>query len=109
MGKLIIDDNKKIGVERLLLGDIEVDVKDCHGNTYTITGLTANDLIVKDIQGGSKNLVEFIKTSAYIGADATTMTVTNSKGEQVVLKDVIDSIDNINFEIDDLQTKYNNL
>jgi len=111
MGTIVVPDENKIGKEQLLLGDVKVAVRDCNGEEVEIHGLTANDLIMKSLDSNipSMPLAEYIEFYAGITPDLTSGFVINSRGEKVSMVSIADSIDEVEFEIEDLQEKYDEL
>ena len=109
MGTLVIDDKDKIGKEELLLGEVVVQSQDCNGNVITLTGLTANDLVVKNT--GGKNLVEYIASQSGLEAQvaSTAITLTSDATKKITIQQVVDGLNDVHFEIVDLQAKYNTL
>ena len=109
MANLVVPDESKIPKEGLLLGDIEVTVTDCDGNQVQVHGLTANDLIVRTLQGDTIPLPEYVIRYAGVVPDLTNSTITTSDGSIVTLLEVAESLDEVQFQVADLQDKYENL
>jgi hypothetical protein len=103
---LIIDDMDKTAKEFLLLGDTTVQIKDCMGETITVHGLTANDLVVK---GTDKDLISFIQESLTGGVIVADADIVTNKGTHTTVKEIASTIEDVQFEISDLQAKYNQL
>jgi len=108
MGILQLDDSEKYGKEHLLLGDKKVTIKDCDGNDMDINGLMANDLTIKMPDGQVLPLWEYIQSLGASQMDLSNATVVNKEGNTVNIKDVVDSVIDVKFEIEDLKQKYEN-
>jgi hypothetical protein len=104
---LQIPNTEKFGKEQLLLGDITVTVTGCNGQAFDIHGLTANDLVMKTLQGQVMTLHDFIMDYAGTTPDVTNSSVTSSSGNTVTLKEVVDTLESLNFDEVDAQSLYN--
>jgi glutamine synthetase type III len=103
---LIIDDMDKTAKEFLLLGNKTVQIKDCVGETLTVHGLTANDLVIKDT---NQTLIEYIRDAATGGVAVSTADIVTNRGTHTTVKKIASMIEEVEFEITDLQAKYNKL
>jgi len=108
MATLQIDQGQKIGVEQLLLGDVEISVRDCNGNLVQIHGLMANDLQVKTLQGDVLPLTDYIISYTSAQPELTSGTVTSSSGNVVSLVEVVDAVEDLQYDLAELQEQYNN-
>jgi len=109
MATLQVQDQYKIGKEQLLLGDKEVTIKDCQGNEVQIHGLMGNDLLIKLLDGTVVPLWNFIVSAGATRIDVTNGTVTDQNNDTVQLVDVVNQLEDLQFEIADLEQKYSNL
>ena len=107
---LVVPDENKIPKEELLLGNKEITVTDCDGNQVTVHGLTANDLMVKQIDG---SYITFTQALAKAGAgDITvaTATITLSDGSgSTTVQEIADGLQGVEYKVPDLQAEYNEL
>jgi hypothetical protein len=104
---LQLPNSEKIGKEQLLLGDITVTVTGCNGQAFDIHGLTANDLVMKTMQGNVMTLHDFIMDYAGTTPDVTGSTVTSSSGNTVTVQELVDTIEGLNFNELEAQNLYN--
>jgi hypothetical protein len=109
MAVLVLNDDEKIGVEELLLGDKTITRKDCNGDDYQLHGLTANDLIIKSISNAPMPLKEYIDVVADREVSVETADIITDNGTHTTIKEIANSIESVQFEILDLQAKYDTL
>jgi hypothetical protein len=88
---LILQDIDKIFKERILLGNVTIDVTDCLGQTYTVHGIVANDLVVRNIDGTTTPLVTYIHSGGQAG-DIGDSVVTRTDGTTITLREMADNI-----------------
>jgi hypothetical protein len=106
---LQLPNTEKLGKEQLLLGDTTVTVTGCNGQAFNINGLTANDLVIKTMQGNVMTLHDFIMDYAGTTQDVTDSTVTSSSGNTVTVKELADTIEGLNFDELEAQNLYNQI
>jgi len=106
---LVVPDESKVPKEQLLLGDKEITVTDCDGNQVTVHGLTANDLMVKQADG---RYITFTQALAKAGAGDVSVanaTITLSSGGEITVQELADGLQEVNYEVAELQAEYNQL
>ena len=106
---LVVPDENKISKEELLLGNKEITVTDCDGNQVTVHGLTANDLMVKQVDG---SYITFTQALAKAGAgDITvaTATITLSNGGDITVQEIADGLQGVDYKVPDLQAEYDEI
>ena len=106
MATIVVPDESKTPVEALLLGDVTIAVTDCDGQQVEVHGLLGNHLMYKLVDGSVVPLKDALSTGN-IAVSSSTITLT--KGGQTTVQQIADSVNEVQFEIADLQTKYNNL
>ena len=109
MAQLVVPNENKTPREAILLGKQTVEITDCKGNKVTVHGLTANDLQVVKPDGSVASLTDYIGQQSGATANVSQSVVTSTAGNSYDLKAVVDGYESISYELDDMQTKYNNL
>ncbi len=113
MAFLVVPNKHKTPREAILLGKQTVEITDCNGNKVTVHGLTANDLQVVNPDGSVVNFVDYVDQksglSAGEGVNMSLSIVTSTAGNNYELQDIVDGYENISYQLNDMQTKYNEL
>jgi hypothetical protein len=108
MPTMQIQDSEKLAVEQLLLGDKTVQLYDCNGNLVEGHGLMANDLLVRSLQGDLISLPQYVRQYAGDTPNIANAVVVLDDGSTVTVKEMAESLGEVEFRLSDLEDKYNN-
>ena len=105
---LIVPDENKIPKEELLLGATVITITDCNGEQVEVHGLTANDLVVKTMNGEVVDLIPYIEQFASSRDEVTNSIIVSSAGNEYPLKAIVDGYEEVSYTLDSMLEKYKN-
>ena len=91
MATLLVPEHQRTPKEALLLGDLTVTAYDCDGTPVEVHGLLANDLLVRNGNGTTTPLLNYILAGG-VGGDLGDSVVARTDGSTITLREIADNI-----------------